>query len=168
MASSIAALFSSMFLFPMFLSAQLTAFWIDLRSSIAPEAMTGKSAVNCWSVAVLLCHARQAKSPKAVRLTNSSGRCDHSVIFFHANGVFSNRFIQVWSPMSHESMSFTQFSICCSVTFSGSSTIAARMRPSEMPVRQSSSASSWFRPVSLASLRNSGICTPKRFSVLMP
>ena len=79
------------------------------------------------------------------------------MIFFHDSGVFSNKFMVIWSSMSHEFMSLTQFSICCSVTFSGSSVMAARIRASAMPVCQSSSAIWWFFPVSLASWRSSGI-----------
>ena len=42
-ASWMAARFSCGFRLPIVRSAQLMAFWIDLRSSVAPEAMTGKS-----------------------------------------------------------------------------------------------------------------------------
>jgi len=167
-ASLNASLLRDGFLFPMFLRAQLTAFFIELRSSNAPLAMTGNKPANRVSSAVLSCQAKQASNPYAVRLTNSSSRLDQSTIFFHASGVFSKRFMQTWSPMSHESMSFTQSSICASVSFSGSSTMAATILASAMPVFHSSSANVWFFPVSFAIFRISGICTPSLCSVFMP
>jgi len=147
LAAFMVALFRFGFLFPMFLSAQLTAFLTKFRSSVAPRLITGNNLMNFSSSASLSCHARQAISAKAVLLTNSSSRSDQSRIFFQAKAFFSKRFAHTWSQTSQELMSFTQSSICFSVNFSGSSIIAARILASGF---HNSSASLWSLPNSFA------------------
>ncbi len=124
--------------------------------------------MNFSSSVFLSCHAKQAISAKAALLTNSSFRSDQSMIFCQARGVFSKRFMHTWSQMSQESMSFTHFSICFSVNFSGSSIIAATIFASGIPVLHNSSASLWFFPTSFAIVRISGTDTPNLCSADIP
>jgi hypothetical protein len=120
-----AARLSFGFLFPMFRSAQFTAFITKFLSSVAARSMTGNRARNRLSGAALSCHARPAISANDARFTNSSSLCAHSRIFFQTSDVFSKRFMHTPSQTSHESKSTTHVSICLSVTCRGSSIIAA-------------------------------------------
>jgi hypothetical protein len=46
-------------------------------------------------------------------LMNSSSLLDHSLIFFHASGVFSKRFKQIWSQTSHEFIFYPFIHLFC-------------------------------------------------------
>ena len=153
---------------PICRSAQLTAFLTKFLSSVAASRISGNSSINLSSAAFLSYQARQAINEKAALLTNSSSLSDQSITFFQARGFLSNRFIHTWSQTSQESKSFTQPSICASVSFVGSSIIEASIRASAMPVRHNSSASPWSLPSLFAIPRISGTATPSLPSTDMP
>jgi len=69
-----AALFKRGFLLRCCARAQFTDFFTKFLSSVAPRFMIGRNPVKRTSGASLSCHARQAISAYAARLTNSSSR----------------------------------------------------------------------------------------------
>src|SRR5579883_1000284 len=140
---AIACLFSRRLRFPICRNAQLTAFFTKLRSSHASRSIAGKNDVNFLSSESLSCTVSSAISTNPARLTYSSLRLLHSAAFLYANGVLSNNVPQHPSQISHEEKSFTQRSICASVTFAGSSTIAASSLASWTSLFQSTNASAW-------------------------
>src|SRR5450756_3097715 len=76
--------------------------------------------------------------------------------------------MQTWSHTSQESKSFTHSSACFSSTAFGSSTMPASIRASWIPDAQSSRASWWSFPISLAIFLRFGIETPSVFSGFIP
>src|SRR5450759_2058875 len=96
--------------FPIWRSAQFTAFRTKLRSSQASRSQRGKKRSNAPSGAFLSRTVSAHMSTKPARLTNSSSPPVHSSALLQARGVRPSSSPHNWSHTSHESMSSTQAS----------------------------------------------------------
>ena len=121
---------------PICRSAQLTAFFTSLRSSMAARRMSGKNRSNRSSGHAFSRTAARAIMEKAQRLTYGSGRRAHARIVRSAAGILPNR-SAAKSHTSQEPRSATQRSRSSVVIRTGSATSTARIRASWIPVRQS-------------------------------